>query len=374
MRRLCIFLLCSRSIFAAAAIDARVVEVATLKEPHEVGGLEFSADGAQLIAMAGAYDSEAHVWNWRDRKVVATLSNAQASPTTSVSGRASPDGQFFVHCGRNVTVWDARTWKVLQTVGEQVAPGTAEWPGVCQSVAFSPDGSKLVILHERLSGGPNVSAYTTASWNKLWNINTSVFYPKSLAFDPDGKHVAIGGQVLNIRASRNPVIPTFGEPPFPDTGLIAIVDVEKQAIVKTISIPETSYTSEKTVTWQGSRNTLTYGAKQSLRTFDAASGALLEVTPTESIYGRPSSYLSPNGRIQIESDFGAKTELIRVVDVSGIERKVLREIQAKSRAIAWSRDSRYFAIGGAAFSIAGINPLLELMAPSKGKVVIYEVQ
>ena len=379
MHRLNILFLLSVSILASASPDVKVVEVATLKEAHEVGGLEFSSEGSQRVVMAGAYDRTAHVWNWRDRKVVATLLNANASNSASVSGRASPDGRFFVHCDAVVTVWEAHSWQVRQTLDGQVegALAGADWPGVCQSVEFSPDGKKLVVLRMRgpARGGPNVSAYATVSWEKLWSLDTAVFYPKNLAFGPDGSHVAIAGNVRNIKSWPGRVkLPTFGDPAFPDTGLIAILDMDKPGFVHTVAIPESSYASKQTVTWQRQRNTLTYGSEQALRTFDASSGALLDVTATEGVYGRPAAYLSPNGRIQIETGFGPKETLIRVVDVANGARTVLHEIHGKTRAVAWSRDSKYFALGAAAFSIASVHPLLELMAPSKGKVIVFEVR
>jgi WD40 repeat protein len=219
MRHFNVLFLLSVSIIANASPDVKVVEVATLKEAHEVGGLEFASDGVQLVVMAGAYDLTAHVWNWRDGKVVATLANANASNSASVSGRTSPDGHFFVHCDNVVTVWDAHSWEVRQTLDGQVAGvlSGADWPGLCQSVEFSPDGKKLVVLRSRLQprGGPNVSAYATVSWEKLWSLDTAVFYPKNLAFGPDGKRVAIAGMVRNIKSWPGQVkLPTFGEPAF----------------------------------------------------------------------------------------------------------------------------------------------------------------
>lgn len=164
-----------------------------------------------------------------------------------------------MHCNNVVTVWDAHTWQPRETLDGQVdgAPKGTDWPGLCNSVEFSPDGKKLLVLRSRLPqrGGPNVSSYTTVSWGKLWSFDTAVFYPKNLAFGPDGKHVAIAGMVNNIKSwPGRAKLPTFGEPAFPDTGWIAFLDLEKQAFVRTIAIPETSYSSKQTVTWQGGRN------------------------------------------------------------------------------------------------------------------------
>jgi WD40 repeat protein len=378
MRRI-VTLVLSVSVLAHAAPGPKVVEVATLKEAHEVGALEFTADGAQLVVMPGAYDREAHVWNWREREIVATLPNTLAAPWVSVAGKGSPDGRFFVHCADAVTIWDAPTWQVRLTLDGQVrgAPIAAAWPGNCQSIGFSPDGSALVVLRQRgpERGGPTVSAYDTTSWTKRWSVDTAVFYPRNLAFGADGTQVAIAGMVNNIeRWPGRETIPTFGDPPLPDTGLVAILDLDKHAFVRTIAIPETSFASRQTVTWQAQRNALTFGANHALRTVDASSGALLGATATENIHGQPAAFLSPDGRVQIETGFGPKEALIRVVDVADGTRKVLLEIPARTRAVAWSRDSRHFALGGAAFSLGSIAPLLELMAPSKGKVVVYELR
>jgi hypothetical protein len=48
---------------------------------------------------------------------------------------------------------------------------------------------------------------------------------------------------------------------------------------------------------------------------------------TENRYGRPAAYLSPDGRIQIETGFGQEERLIRVVEVGNGARKVLHELR-----------------------------------------------
>jgi hypothetical protein len=48
---------------------------------------------------------------------------------------------------------------------------------------------------------------------------------------------------------------------------------------------------------------------------------------TENRYGRPAAYLSPDGRIQIETGFGPEETLIRVVEVGNGARKVLHELR-----------------------------------------------
>jgi hypothetical protein len=95
---------------------------------------------------------------------------------------------------------------------------------------------------------------------------------------------------------------------------------------------------------------------------------------TENRYGRPAAYLSPDGRIQIETGSGPEETLIRVADVGNSARKVLHELHGQTRAVAWSGDSKYFALGAAAPSIISVHPLLELIAPLKRKVIVFEVR
>ena len=90
-----------------------VREVATVKQEHAVGGVEFVAGGEQLVAMSGAYAREAQVWDWRKGKRVATLPEADAVPTVRTPSRASPDGRVWARCGDGVTVWDTSRWQVL---------------------------------------------------------------------------------------------------------------------------------------------------------------------------------------------------------------------------------------------------------------------
>jgi WD40 repeat protein len=346
-----------------------VVEIATLKEKNEVGGLEFSADGTQLIALAGAYSRDAHVWNWRQKFIISTLSNAYAEPMAATPSRASPDGNTWVRCGTSVTVWNARTWQLLNALPAE--------PGFCSAVEFSPDGSFLVVLrYARISSGqPSIVIYDTKSWQELWSIATGPFYVKSLSFSYSGRIFAIGGHVTNPKSwnyAGSP--PTFGTPPFPDTGLIAIVDIEKHAVVQTIAVPQSTYASSQTVSWNKYDISIVYGADAGLRSFDAISGVPHEVILSEDKNSRTAVHPSPDGRYRIESGFGQRGELIRVTDVSEGERKVLREISGRARAVAWSRDSRHFALGGSAVSIMNLTPLSSLLFPSDGKIIIYELR
>ena len=211
----------------------KVRELAVLKQEHEVGGVEFIPGRAQLVGMAGAYSREAQVWDWRKKERVATLPEAYAAPTVRSPGRASPDGRFWARCAYGVTIWDTTTWRVLVHL-----PGTQgrEWPNKdglpCRAIAFSPDGRALTVL-QRGRDFPTIVQYDTATWQARWRLQTAPFHPASLAFAPDGKSIAVGGQVRNVtRSAPGTTQPSFGEPPLPDTGLVAIIDQRRVRLAK----------------------------------------------------------------------------------------------------------------------------------------------
>lgn len=138
------------------------------------------ADGTTLSYSAddSPVDKTAKVWEVATGKNIATLENPWR-----VDGIAfSPDGKYLATgTAKNVTLWDTKTWQPIATLD------TVDF----ESLAFSPDGSRLVI------GG---------TWPKqriqIWDVETRELIVElsghksdveSFAFSPDGRLLASGG-------------------------------------------------------------------------------------------------------------------------------------------------------------------------------------
>lgn len=173
----------------------------TFPEEHQVGahvqGVRFTPDGKQLITLA---NNQVKVWDVSTQELKATLNRDASSTGRLMSLEISPDGKRIAAGGSAsfglyqypsgkvgqspgiVWIWDLATGKQLKRLEQEEA-------GEVVSLAFSPDGKTLA------GGGQNGSiqrwsgdAYTPgelllAHAGPVW----------ALAFSPDGKTLASGG-------------------------------------------------------------------------------------------------------------------------------------------------------------------------------------
>ena len=221
---------------------------------------------------------------------------------------------------------------------------------------------------------PNIVQYATANWQPRWSLRTALFRARSVAYAPDGKSLAVGGQVRNVNQSvPGTPLPTSGEPPLPDTGLVAIIDPATGTIEKRIPTREVNMFSSDDLAWDADGKTITYAGHASFQTYEVASGRHLDTRPTENNVASPRLFSSPSGRFRIEAGHGKRSEIVRVIDTSTSPPSILYEIDAKPSHIAWAPDNRHFAIAGAAVSLMSIHPLTALMAPASGKIIVYQL-
>jgi WD40 repeat protein len=173
------------------------------KDGHtgKVYAVEFSPDGRTLAS--GGRDGLVKIWDAASGKLLQTLLVvAKTSDTYGVTNLAySPDGQSLAAATQDgsIRVYDTASWQLRQIIS---AGGKVVW-----GLAYSPDGSLLASGSAdrtvRLWNSATGAALATfglencASVQECGSGHSDVVY--SLAFSPDGKLLASGGEDAVIR-------------------------------------------------------------------------------------------------------------------------------------------------------------------------------
>jgi WD40 repeat protein/DNA-binding SARP family transcriptional activator len=174
-------------LLAVTGKDGRITlwNARTLRSAGELRGLRadsqvlaFSPDGRRLAAAEALFEPpRMRVWDVRRRALTRFESATHASTLAF-----SPDGRWIAaDPGFGADVLDARTGRLVKYVGTR---------GATRSVAFSPDGGRLVI--GSLDG--TVHFFSTDDWKPLgrpFEAHTSRVI--SLVFSPDGRALATAG-------------------------------------------------------------------------------------------------------------------------------------------------------------------------------------
>ncbi len=124
-----------------AIIDLKSLRVVrSVKSGHETEGVEFSADGKELL-VTNEGDDTVSVYHVGTGAPVRTLKLDHGSRPRGI--KRSPDGKQYVVTLENTNkfvVLDARSFKVLKTVDTQLGP---------YGVAFDPAGKRLMVAAAR---------------------------------------------------------------------------------------------------------------------------------------------------------------------------------------------------------------------------------
>jgi WD40 repeat protein len=318
--------------------------VADLHEDENIPiwGLAFSADGKHLAATSPT-SSEVQIWNWQDRRIVQTLKKHGADLITTEPIRYSPNGHLLAWCGGVVVkVWNTKTWELIHTIDG--TSGMTAAGGGCYATGFTLDGKSLVGIFDRnpTKPGDNLIVYDTTSWRPVWGLRTVPFYPKTLAISPDGKFVAVGGEVLNPKRwpfNGQPMAPrpVFGDPPLPDQSAIVVVDLRQRTIVRTIH----NYAGH--LAWSPDGAYITAAGGGGVKVFDVHSGKQVADEPLKSAH--MVVRYTPDGKYLLESDMDALGNGLGVRIWDGQHRELLQVIPGNVGSLAVSRDGRYFAMG-----------------------------
>jgi WD40 repeat protein len=92
-------------------------------------GITFSPDGRRIAAFG---ESAAQIWDVANARTVSTI------PLVTTHLLFTPDGRTIVTAGNEIHLWQAETGRELLNLG-------AYSPGGVNSVAVSPDGTRLAV-------------------------------------------------------------------------------------------------------------------------------------------------------------------------------------------------------------------------------------
>ena len=210
--------------------DAEVANLPAVATPFG-GAVAFTADGRHLVASSAG--GSATVWDARTFAPVSTLGAPAGSPPTSASGPAeasgaevfaldvSPDGELVAAARLDGTV---RVWEVASGHDAfTVDPGPTFVGAPYMDLAWSPDGDVLAVAANdgrtgRLTLVDQTGREVTAPWQEPTGIAIGC-----VRFSPDGE------QLITTR------LPT--DPPDPDSAQVVTWDWRTWEIEQTLATP-----------------------------------------------------------------------------------------------------------------------------------------
>jgi WD40 repeat protein len=183
----------------AAGTEVVLWEVATGNELRRLkgdkgplGAVTFSHDGKTVVAGDDSTKTTLLFWDAKTGEEAHRIAevHAEGRGNWSTALAFSPDGKHFASASPyELTLWDAATRKPL-----------AKFQTGSPSLAFSPDGKLLAA--PRYGGGDDkgtIYVYDVATQKPAHTLRGHVTIVNCVAFAPDGKTVATGGQEGTVR-------------------------------------------------------------------------------------------------------------------------------------------------------------------------------
>jgi WD40 repeat protein/serine/threonine protein kinase len=148
-----------------------------LKHEHKVINHDFTADGNRVVLTDEG--KNVTIWDVTTGKVVHTFQHD--GPAGPIVTALSPDGKWFACPGPagGVKVWDTEKGLELRTLKDLKEPA--------RSWEFSPDGTRLAVIDV----GGAAKIWDLATRREICPIDLKGFFIRLLRFSPDGKHLAV---------------------------------------------------------------------------------------------------------------------------------------------------------------------------------------
>ena len=170
-----------------------------------VYSVSFSPDGRHIIS--GSEDGMIKVWNATSGEEVRTLEGHERRVFSVVF---SPDGSQIASgsLDNTVKVWNAATGEEIQTLSahferlSRLRDRDDNYPHQGQSVAFSPDGHRIIGTSKNSSGQRRIEVWDAATGKELPKSSYQVRGREfALALSPDGGRVVTSTNGGNLRVS-----------------------------------------------------------------------------------------------------------------------------------------------------------------------------
>lgn len=318
-------------------VDHVAVKVAELPEKSRrlfVQGLDFSPDGNQIAAALDL--SDINIWDWKKKSVLQALKKLPS--TTSDARRQvlySPDGKLLAACHNpgehnvSMRIWETRTWSIVKDIDNSEIAGLG-----CVDMEFTPDGKNLFRAPERTGSRGELVAYDTSSWQVAWNMPFHDFSGKTIAVNPSGNLIAVGGdQLITVPESATYPLGVRGD------RLLRIIDIKQRKVVS-----ESKGGAFNSLEWSPDGARMAVATSDYIYILDTATSQNISFEALK-IPQVAKIMFSPNGKYLLEGFFDGRGGGLGLNIWNSQRSKLLQHIDGDISTFAISKDGHYLAVG-----------------------------
>ncbi len=191
----CVFSADAKSVYLAEGWDYDVqrFDVQSGKATGDYRGMKnylasLAVDKTGSRVAAGSSDNKVYVWDGNSHKLLQSLDSTVHNAITQFKQLAfTPNGgNLLVVAGTQLTIWDTRTWKVMDSIRLS--------GGDCLALSVSPDGRMAALSMHFLSSKPVVLLYDLTTKKLARTLSGATGAVPVLAFSPDSKLLAVGSK------------------------------------------------------------------------------------------------------------------------------------------------------------------------------------